>query len=101
MNDPIAMPIYSALVGYAIGIVGSLASSQRAGVIACGVIGVVLVALSTLAFSYMAYQLHVGMSGDPSDFPFVVFLLVGAVLLAPVSVIPYLKLKRIRDLPGG
>jgi hypothetical protein len=44
----------------------------------------------------MAFQLHVAMSGDPSRFPFLSFGMVGAVLLAPVGLIPYLKLKKIR-----
>ena len=97
MDDPIAMPIYFGLAGYAIGIGGGLASSQRKGVTTCGVIGFLLVAGSFLAFSFMAYQLHVGMSGTPSNFPFMLFLIFGAVLLAPVGLVPYLKIKKIRD----
>ncbi|MBI2477736.1 MAG: hypothetical protein HYV60_03535 [Planctomycetia bacterium] len=95
VDDPIAMPIYSGLLGYAIGISGSLASLQRQGLVTCAVFGVLLVAGSVLAFSYMAYQLHVGMSGEPSDFPFLLFFCVGTVLVVPVALVPYQKLKAI------
>ncbi len=95
MDDPTAMPIYAALIGYAVGVAGSVMSPQRQGVIACCVIGTVVVAGSVIVFGYMMYQMHVAMSGDPSTFPFLTFLLVGVVLLVPFGVIAYLKVPRI------
>lgn len=97
MNDPIAMPVYSALLGYLIGVLGPLVSSRRSAILAFGVAGLVLAAISFVAFGRMSYVLHVGMGGEPSLLLILIGTVVGLVLLLPIWLVLSFRLRATRS----
>jgi hypothetical protein len=100
MDDPIAIPIYVGIASYLVCIVGGLKSTRRTFVITfCGV-GALVASICLSAFTHGIYSIHVGMSGDPNDFSFLIPILVGVLLFVPFVAIGYFKLISLRESAG-
>ncbi len=100
MDDPIAIPIYVAIATYIVSIVGGLVSTQRAGVITFCAVGMLMASICLAAFTYGIYSIHVGMSGEPKDFSFVMPIVVGILMLTPFVATGYFKLNNLRNAAG-
>lgn len=82
---PIGTAIWCGLLGYVFAVAGIRAKSKTAA-IRYSSIALLLVAGGCLAFTFMVYQLHVGMSGDPANFPFLPLCAVSGLIIAPILV---------------
>ena len=69
MGDPIAIPWYVILVGYAL-IATSWFQSDRKSNLPLVVCGLMLVCGAYVVFVKMLYGMHIAMSGTPSQFPY-------------------------------
>lgn len=83
MNDPIAIPIYVAIASYLVCIPGGLMSTRRRTVIAFGVVGSLLTALSVAGFSYMFHAIEVGMGGSSTAYWYVVPTILCVLMVVP------------------
>jgi hypothetical protein len=96
MDDPIAIPIYVAIATYVVCIAGGLMSTQRTSIITFCAVGSLMASICLTAFTYGIYSIHVGMSGDPKDFSFVIPIVVGILILTPYVATGYFKLNGLR-----
>ena len=96
MDDPIAIPIYVAIAIYLVCIPGGLMSTRRRTVIAFGVVGSLLTALSVAGFSYMFHAIEVGMGGNPAEFWYVVPTILCILMVLPFILTTAVRLVSIR-----
>lgn len=97
MTDPIAIPFYIAIGSYLVCIPGGLISTNRGTIIAFGVIGALLTALSVTAFSYLFNLIEVSMGGTSDEYWYVVPTIVCVLMVIPFVLTTVIRLIRIRN----
>ena len=76
-------------------LLGIIIARSATAVFAVAFLGIVVMILSGVAFSYMMHSLHIGMSGDPEASSLGVNLIIGAGSAVVLAVIAAIRLRHL------